>query len=103
MTAQSFLFNSSSQEAYNSFQEEERYDQVPAAHSTESATLPGWVKQRELIEEPGLWIFRDIPRTLMRRANAAAIQGKTVKGLAIELMEEYLKEMEKKGILPKGK
>ena len=39
----------------------------------------------------------------MRRANAAAIQGKTVKGLAIELMEEYLKEMEKKGILPKGK
>jgi len=41
----------------------------------------------------------------MRRAKAAAaaIQGKTVKGLAIELMEEYLKEMEKKGILPKGK
>ena len=40
----------------------------------------------------------------MRRAKAAAaLQGKTVKGLTIELMEEYLKEMEKKGILPKGK
>ena len=54
--------------------------------------------------QPGTWIFRDIPRSLMRRAKAAAaIQGKTVKGLTIELMEEYLKEMEKKGILPKGK
>jgi len=61
-------------------------------------------RYKEPIEEPGTWIFRDIPRTLMRRAKAAAaIQGKTVKGLTIELMEEYLKEMEKKGMLPKGK
>ena len=61
-------------------------------------------RYKEPIEEPGTWIFRDIPRPLMRRAKAAAaIQGKTVKGLAIELMEEYLKEMEKKGQLPKGK
>ncbi len=61
-------------------------------------------RYKEPIEEPGTWIFRDIPRNLMRRAKAAAaIQGKTVKGLTIELMEEYLKEMEKKGILPKGK
>ena len=61
-------------------------------------------RYKEPIEEPGTWIFRDIPRVLMRRAKAAAaIQGKTVKGLTIELREEYLKEMEKKGILPKGK
>ena len=61
-------------------------------------------RYKEPIEEPGTWIFRDIPRVLMRRAKAAAAtQGKTVKGLAIELMEEYLKEMERKGILPKGK
>jgi len=61
-------------------------------------------KQKEPIEEPGTWIFRDIPRELMRRAKAAAaIQGKTVKGLTVELMEEYLKEMEKKGLLPKEK
>ena len=40
----------------------------------------------------------------MRRAKAAAaIQGKTVKGLAIELMEEYVKEMEMRGVLPKGR
>ena len=46
-------------------------------------------RYKEPIEEPGTWIFRDIPRALMRRAKAAAaIQGKTVKGLAIELMEK---------------
>ena len=40
----------------------------------------------------------------MRRAKAvAAIQGKSVKGLVIELMEEHLKEMEKKGVLPKSR
>jgi hypothetical protein len=61
------------------------------------------VKQREPIEEPGTWIFRDIPRELMRRVKTAAIQGKTVKGLAIELMEEYVKEMEMRGVLPKGR
>ncbi len=66
--------------------------------------FPPMPRYKEPIEEPGTWIFRDIPRTLMRRAKAAAaIQGKTVKGLAIELMEEYLKEMEKMGMLPKGK
>jgi hypothetical protein len=64
---------------------EERYDQVPAVHSTEGATLPTMPRYKEPIEEPGTWIFRDIPRTLMQRAKAAAaIQGKTVKGLAIE-------------------
>ena len=60
-------------------------------------------RYKEPIEEPGTWIFRDIPRALMRRAKAAAIQGKTVKGLAIELMEEYVKEMEMRGVLPKGR
>ncbi len=60
-------------------------------------------RYKEPIEEPGTWIFRDIPRVLMRRAKAAAaIQGKTVKGLAIELMEEYLKELERKGVLPRA-
>ena len=52
----------------------------------------------------GVWIVRDVPRDLMRRAKAAAaLQGKSVKGILIELMEGYLQEMEKKGLLPKGK
>ena len=61
-------------------------------------------KTRELPDEPGTWIFRDVPRDLMRRVKAAAaIQGKSVKRLTIELMEEHLKELDRKGILPKGK
>ncbi len=55
-------------------------------------------------DEPGAWIFRDVPRDLMRRAKGgAALQGKSVRQLAIELMEAHLQELERKGILPKGK
>lgn len=55
-------------------------------------------------EEPGTWIFRDIPRDLMRRAKGgAALQGKSVRQLAIELMETHLQELERKGVLPKAK
>lgn len=40
----------------------------------------------------------------MRRAKAAAaIQGKSVRQLTIDLMEEHLHDLDKKGILPKGK
>lgn len=40
----------------------------------------------------------------MRRAKAAAaIQGKSVRQLTIDLMEEHLQELDRKGILPKGK
>ena len=56
------------------------------------------------MEARGVWIVRDVPRDLMRRARgAAALQGKSVKGILIELMEDYLQELERKGILPKGK
>jgi len=34
---------------------------------------------------------------------AAAYEGKTVKQLLLDVSETHLKEMEKKGILPKGK
>lgn len=55
-------------------------------------------------DEPGTWIFRDIPRELMRRAKGgAALQGKSVRQLAIELMEAHLQDLERKGILSKGK
>jgi len=52
----------------------------------------------------GSWIVRDVPRDLMRRARvAAALQGKSVKGILIELMEAYVQDLEKKGILSKNK
>jgi hypothetical protein len=61
-------------------------------------------KQKESEDKGGSWIFRDIPRDLMKRIKiAAAIEGKSIKALLIESVEARLQEMEKKGMLPKGK
>ncbi len=62
-------------------------------------------KERKVNKGPGTWIFKDIPRDLMQRTKAgAAIQGKnSVRSLIIELVEKYLEELEKKGVLPRGK
>ncbi len=52
----------------------------------------------------GSWVFRDIPRDLMKKAKiAAAVEGKSIKALLIEALETRLQELEKKGMLPKGK
>ena len=52
----------------------------------------------------GAWNFRKIPRDLMRRVKmAAAYEGKTVKEFLMEVAERRLEELERKGILPKGK
>lgn len=55
-------------------------------------------------DDTGAWNFRDIPRSLMRRVKmAAAHEGKTVKDFLMELAERRLEELERKGVLPKGK
>ena len=55
-------------------------------------------------EGSGAWNFREIPRSLMRRVKmAAAHEGKTVKQFLMELAERRLEDLERKGILPKGK
>jgi hypothetical protein len=52
----------------------------------------------------GTWIVKDVPRELMHPMKvAAAIQRKTVKQLLFDLAEAHLQEMERKGLLPKGK
>jgi len=52
----------------------------------------------------GSWIFRNIPRDLMKRAKiAAAVEGKSIKALVMEALRERIQELEKKGLLPKGK
>ena len=52
----------------------------------------------------GSWVFRDIPRPIMQKMKiAAAIEGKSLKQLLLDLSEAHLKEMEKKGLFPKGK
>jgi len=59
---------------------------------------------RTSVEGTGAWNFREIPRDLMRKVKmAAAHEGKTVKDFLIELAEARIQELEKRGILPRGK
>lgn len=53
-------------------------------------------------ESAGAWVLQGVPRDLMRRMKiAAAIEEKTLKQLVFEVCEGYLRDLEKKGILPK--
>lgn len=48
-------------------------------------------------EKGGAWIFRDIPRDLMKRAKiAAAREETTIKALVLEALEKKVQEVEKK-------
>jgi len=48
--------------------------------------------------------IRNIPRsTLYRLKMAAAAEEKTVKDLVLELIDEKIQELERKGVLPKRK
>ena len=52
----------------------------------------------------GSWVFRDIPREVMRQAKIiAAVQGTSVKQLLIGLLRKHGEDLERKGVLPKGK
>lgn len=54
--------------------------------------------------EPGVWNFRDVPREVIVKAKIeAAVQNKSVKALLIDLVEAHWQELEKKGVLPRGK
>jgi hypothetical protein len=55
-------------------------------------------------DKPAHLNIRDIPRsTLFRLKMAAAAEEKTVKDLVLELVNEKIQELERKGMLPKGK
>lgn len=59
---------------------------------------------RPVAPEKGNWNLREIPRDLMRKVKmAAAHEEKTVKEFLMELARGKVEELEKKGILPKGK
>jgi hypothetical protein len=61
-------------------------------------------KSKPQDEKAGSWVFRDIPRDLMHKMKiAAAVEHKSVKQLLMELSRTHLEEMDKKGLLPKGK
>jgi porphobilinogen deaminase len=53
-------------------------------------------------KKTGTWIVRNIPADLMRRLRMAALaEQTTVRDLLIDLVEGHLKDLEKKGVLPK--
>jgi hypothetical protein len=61
-------------------------------------------KAKEFASDGGAWIFRNIPRDLMKRAKiAAAVEGTSIKALLLRALDEHLQDLEKKGLLPKGK
>jgi porphobilinogen deaminase len=62
------------------------------------------IPRKAQTDSKGTWIVKDVPRELMHRMKvAAAIQRKTVKQLLFDLAEAHLQELERKGMLPKGK
>lgn len=68
---------------------------LPSGHMT---------SRKEPAEAKGTWIVKDVPRELMHRMKvAAAVERKTLKQLLFGLAEEHLADLEKKGLLPKGK
>lgn len=55
-------------------------------------------------ESPAHLNIRDIPRnTPFRLKMATAAEQRTVKDLVLELIEAKIQELEKRGLLPKGK
>lgn len=55
-------------------------------------------------DEPGVWNFREVPRDIIVKAKIhAAVENKSVKALLIDLVEAHWQELERKGILLKGK
>ena len=64
-------------------------------------TMPS---KRILPPETGALNLRDIPKDLLYKLKmAAAAEHRTVKGFILALVEQRIHEMEKKGLLPKGK
>jgi len=67
------------------------------------ATVPAMVKPKDQ-DEPGVWNFRKIPRDLIVKAKIeAALENKSVKALLMDLVKAHWQELERKGLLPKGK
>ena len=55
-------------------------------------------------EHQGTLNIRQIPKDVIFRLKmAAAAEHRTVKGFILALIEERIQELEKKGLLPKGK
>ena len=51
-----------------------------------------------------MWNFREVPRDIIVKAKIeAAVENKSVKALLMDLVEAHWLELERKGILPRGR
>ncbi|MEO7862288.1 MAG: hypothetical protein ABIU05_18025 [Nitrospirales bacterium] len=68
------------------------------------ATLSPAMPKRASEDHQGTLNIRGIPKeTIFRLKMAAASEHRTVKGFLLALIEERIEDLEKKGLLPKGK
>lgn len=69
--------------------------------STEFSILPPMSKQEK---DSAVLYVREAPRDLAQKLKAAAaLQGKTLQAYLLEMLQAHVVELEKKGLLPKGK
>lgn len=62
------------------------------------------MSKQKKIDEVGVWNFRDVPREVIVKAKIeAALEGKSVKSLLMELVDERWRVLEKNGLIPKGR
>ena len=67
------------------------------------ATLRG-MKKKEEDKEFTVLFLRETPRALSRKIKAAAaLEGKSMRVYVLDLLQDRVTELEKKGQLPKGK
>ena len=60
--------------------------------------------KKDKLDHRGTLNIRDIPKDLIFRIKmAAAAEHRTVNGFLLALAEERIQELEKQGLLPKGK
>lgn len=74
-----------------------------ALHLLSCYTAPAMAKKDDPTDT-GTINIRDIPRELlMQMKMAAVLERRTLKGFLLALAEERIQELERKGMLPKGK
>jgi hypothetical protein len=64
----------------------------------------GTVTRKASTKDVGAINIRDVPKDLLHRVKlAAAVERRSVKGFLLALAEERIQDLEKKGLMPKGK
>ncbi len=62
------------------------------------------VRQKIGSLKAGTWVVRGVPREMMDKTRiAAAVERKSIKRFLMDLVGDHLAELERKGMVPKGR